>query len=36
MLSKNIQSVNVPEIGLGTFKLIGKECEHAVDVPLTL
>lgn len=36
MQSKIIQGVEVPEIGLGTFKLIGKECESAVKTALSV
>lgn len=36
MVTKNIQGVEVPEIGLGTFKLIGKECEQTVKQALRL
>jgi 2,5-diketo-D-gluconate reductase B len=31
---KTIQGVEVPEIGLGTFKLIGKQCEEVVQTAL--
>ena len=34
MVTKNIQGIDVPEIGLGTFKLIGKECEQIVKLAL--
>lgn len=33
---KNIQGIDVPEIGLGTFKLIGKECEQVVKQALNM
>ena len=36
MVTKNIQGIDVPEIGFGTFKLIGKECEQAVKLALNL
>ncbi len=36
MVTKNIQGIEVPEIGLGTFKLIGKECEQVVKQALNL
>lgn len=36
MVTKNIQGIEVPEIGLGTFKLIGKECEQTVKDALRL
>lgn len=36
MVTKNIQGIDVPEIGLGTFKLIGKECEQTVKLALNL
>jgi 2,5-diketo-D-gluconate reductase B len=36
MVTKNIQGIDVPEIGLGTFKLIGKECEQIVKQALNL
>ena len=36
MVTKNIQGIDVPEIGLGTFKLIGKECEQIVKLALNL
>lgn len=36
MVTKNIQDIDVPEIGLGTFKLIGKECEQIVKLALNL
>lgn len=36
MVTKNIQGIDVPEIGLGTFKLIGKECEQIVKLALNM
>lgn len=36
MATKLIQGVEVPEIGFGTFKLIGQECEQAVKLALNL
>ena len=36
MNSKTIQGVDVPEIGLGTFKLIGKTCEQVVKMALNM
>ncbi|MFN1834320.1 aldo/keto reductase [Balneola sp. MJW-20] len=36
MKFKNIQGIDVPEIGLGTFKLIGKECEQVVKQALNM
>ncbi len=36
MVTKLIQGVEVPEIGFGTFKLIGQECEQAVKLALNL
>ncbi len=36
MVTKNIQGVEVPELGFGTFKLIGKECEQAVKLALNV
>ncbi|MEX0609306.1 MAG: aldo/keto reductase [Balneolaceae bacterium] len=33
---KNIQGIDVPEIGLGTHKLIGKECENIVKLAINL
>jgi len=33
---KTIQGLDVPEIGLGTFKLIGKQCEQTVKKALQL
>lgn len=33
---KNIQGVDVPEIGLGTYKMHGKECEQAVRMALDI
>ncbi|MBO6571029.1 MAG: aldo/keto reductase [Balneola sp.] len=36
MVTKNIQGIDVPEIGLGTFKLIGKECEQIVKLALNV
>lgn len=36
MVTKNIQGIDVPEIGLGTFKLIGKECEQTVKLALNI
>lgn len=36
MNSKTIQGVDVPEIGIGTFKLIGKTCEQVVKMALNM
>lgn len=36
MVTKLIQGVEVPELGFGTYKLIGKECEQAVKLALIL
>ena len=36
MESKIIQGVEVPELGFGTFRLIGKECERAVRTALNV
>ena len=36
MLNKTIQGIEVPELGFGTFKLIGKECVEAVKTALNL
>ncbi len=36
MVTKKIQGVEVPELGFGTFKLIGKECEQAVKLALNV
>ncbi|MEX0721820.1 MAG: aldo/keto reductase [Balneolaceae bacterium] len=33
---KNIQGIDVPEIGLGTHRLIGKECESIVKLAINL
>ena len=36
MQFKNIQGVDVPEVGLGTFKLFGKECVNTVKMALNM
>lgn len=36
MQFKNIQGIDVPEIGLGTHRLIGKECESIVKLALNI
>ena len=36
MQFKNIQGVDVPEIGLGTFKLFGKECVNTVKLAINI
>lgn len=36
MQFKNVQGVDVPEIGLGTYKLFGKECKQIVSKALQL
>lgn len=36
MQFKNIQGIDVPEIGLGTYKLFGKECVQTVKMALNM
>lgn len=36
MKYKNIQGIEIPEIGLGTFKLHERKCEYAVEAALDL
>ena len=36
MQFKNVQGVDVPEIGLGTYKLFGKECKQIVSKALQI
>ena len=36
MQFKTVQGINVPEIGLGTFGLVGKQAEQVVKMALSL
>ena len=36
MKSKLIQGIEVPELGLGTYKLIGKQAEETIKIAIRL